>query len=581
VRSRATYWLFVAGIVVGLYFTTRVNYLLFHSLVELFSIIVAGCVFVVTWNSLKYIKNPYLIMVGISSLFIGGLDLLHTLAYKGMPIFTDYDFYANQLWIAARALESCTLLTAFALVFTRKRVNASALFVIYLGITTLLVLSIFYWKTFPVCFVAGQGLTPFKIYSEYVICTILGASLILLAKNRSIFSTRTYRFLRLSIVYTIVSELAFTIYTNNYGVYNLVGHYFKLFAFMMIYEAIVSTGIEEPFALIFKDLTEANRALEAEVEHRKKVEEELKEHELKLQASYDELQEQSEELQAQGEELLAQSEELQAQNEELARLWEKSRQSEEELQRLNDALDKRVAERTRELREKDHLLIQQSRLAAMGEMINNIAHQWRQPLNALGLLVQQTSLLYELGELDKETVEDGAKKSMSLINHMSQTIDDFRNFFKPNKERVVFNVAEEIKKTLSLIEGSLHGKHIDVQMAQKEDPAVTGFPNEFAQALINIINNAKDVLVERNVQAPQVLITVDAEEGRAVVTISDNAGGIPDNVVDKIFTPYFTTKGPSGTGVGLFMSKNIIENNMGGVLTVRNIEEGAEFRIVL
>ena len=271
-HNKIIYSLFIITMVIGLYLTTLVNYLLFHSIVELFSIIVAFSVFTITWNSVRYINSPYLLMVGISYLFVGVLDLLHTLAYKGMPIFTDYDYYANQLWIAARYLESITLLAAFALLRTEKKVNVGIVFSCYLVITSLLITSIFYLKIFPICFVDGKGLTDFKIYSEYVICSILVISIVFLVINKRYFTRSVYIIILLSIIYTIISELAFTFYINNYGISNLVGHYFKLFSFMMIYHAIITTGIDDPFSLIFNELNLANKSLQEEIELRKKIE---------------------------------------------------------------------------------------------------------------------------------------------------------------------------------------------------------------------------------------------------------------------------------------------------------------------
>jgi PAS domain S-box-containing protein len=277
------------------------------------------------------------------------------------------------------------------------------------------------------------------------------------------------------------------------------------------------------------------------------------------------------------------------------------KRAEEALKQLNDELENRVAERTavlkaslekleietaeriqatEALREKEQMLIHQSRQAAMGEMIGNIAHQWRQPLNTLGLTIQQLSLYYDLGEFTKEFMENSVNKSMELIQHMSQTIDDFRNYFKPDKDKVEFKVQETIANTLTLIEDSFKNQHIGVELVAKSDSVIHGFRNEFAQVVLNIMNNARDVLMEREIKDPRVTITIDSKNGRAVVTISDNAGGIPEEIMGKIFDPYFTTKGPQvGTGVGLFMSKTIIESNMGGRLSVRNHGEGAEFTI--
>ena len=271
-HNKPLYWLFLAVIAVVVYLTSLVSYLLFHSIVELFSVIVAFCVFTITWNSLRYTTNPYLLVVGISYFFIGLLDLLHTLAYKGMPIFTDYDYYANQLWIAARFLESSTLLAGFALLRSRWEVRTGLLLGFYLVVTALLVASIFYWKMFPICFVEGKGLTDFKVYSEYAICMILVACMYCLVRNKDHFSARVYQLLVLSITYTIISELAFTFYIDNYGFSNLVGHYFKLFSFIMIYHAIITTGIEDPYSLIFNELNSTNKTLQDEVERRRRLE---------------------------------------------------------------------------------------------------------------------------------------------------------------------------------------------------------------------------------------------------------------------------------------------------------------------
>ena len=277
------------------------------------------------------------------------------------------------------------------------------------------------------------------------------------------------------------------------------------------------------------------------------------------------------------------------------------KRAEEELRKAHDELELRVRKRTEELaatvdtlreetlerlqamealREKEQLLLQQSRLAAMGEMINNIAHQWRQPLNVLGLLVQQVRLFYEMGSFSKEYLNESVNKSMGLINHMSQTIDDFRNFFKPQKEKVQFTIHEVVARTVSLVEDSFRNQQISIHTHASANPTIIGFPNEYSQVLLNILMNARDALLERQIIDAEVRITISKEGEKAVVTIADNAGGITEEIMSKIFEPYFTTKGPDkGTGVGLFMSKTIIEKNMNGRLTVRNTTEGAEFRI--
>jgi signal transduction histidine kinase len=244
------------------------------------------------------------------------------------------------------------------------------------------------------------------------------------------------------------------------------------------------------------------------------------------------------------------------------------------------SLEERVFKTVNELRQKDQLLIQQNRQAAMGEMIGNIAHQWRQPLNTLGLTIQQLLLLYDLGEFSRELLAQNVGSSMELIQHMSRTIDDFRNYFRPDKEKTEFKVHETIVNTLSLMEGCFQSPQIRIEVVAKNDSSIYGLQNEFAQVLLNILTNARDALIERKIDDPGVMITICREGGSTVVTVADNAGGIPEEILGKIFDPYFTTKGPqSGTGVGLFMSKTIIEKNMGGRLSALNIANGAEFRI--
>jgi signal transduction histidine kinase len=213
-------------------------------------------------------------------------------------------------------------------------------------------------------------------------------------------------------------------------------------------------------------------------------------------------------------------------------------------------------------------------------MIGNIAHQWRQPLNTLGLLVQELQLSYECGQFSGEALEKSVDDAMQVIRHMSQTIDDFRHFFQTDREKVTFRVAEVVDKVVNIVGASLKQHRIELTVSASGEAIIHGYPNEYSQVLLNILLNAKDVFGERNVAQPRIELQVYEEEGKAVVLIDDNAGGIPAQIVDKIFDPYFTTKSPDkGTGVGLHMSKTIIEKNMKGSLTARNHADGARFRI--
>ncbi|QXE92007.1 GAF domain-containing protein [Geomonas subterranea] len=255
----------------------------------------------------------------------------------------------------------------------------------------------------------------------------------------------------------------------------------------------------------------------------------------------------------------------------------------DELTRTLFELEDETAQRLRaleELGEKERMLLQQSRLAALGEMISNIAHQWRQPLNELGLIVQELPIMFDRGEFTRAYLGESVARFMKVLSHTSRTIDDFRNFFKPDKEAVPFRVAEVVGKTLSLVQESFRHLQIAVELKTCGDPRITGHPNEFSQAILNILFNARDAFLDRKIDKRQITVTVVEEQGRSVVTVRDNAGGIPEAILDKIFDPYFTTRGPDrGTGIGLYMSKVIIEKNIPGRLSARNVEEGAEFRI--
>lgn len=245
-----------------------------------------------------------------------------------------------------------------------------------------------------------------------------------------------------------------------------------------------------------------------------------------------------------------------------------------------DITDIKKAEES--LRQNDRIMMQQSRQAAMGEMIGNIAHQWRQPLNVLGLYIQQLLFYYNQGEFSKELLEKNTDECINLINHMSRTIDDFRDFFKPEKEKTTFDVNQVIRQTISLIEESFRSQNISIVMHLEEDLWVNGYPNEYAQVIMNIIVNARDAASELVADNARIIVKSFREAHKAVVTITDNAGGIPVELFDKIFDPYFTTKGPDkGTGIGLYMAKNIIETGMNGKLTARNTGDGAEFMIVV
>jgi len=272
------------------------------------------------------------------------------------------------------------------------------------------------------------------------------------------------------------------------------------------------------------------------------------------------------------------------------------KETHKKLNELNQTLEFKVKDEVEKNRQKDKLMLHQSRLAQMGEIISMIAHQWRQPLNSLSMLNQSIILKYNKDKLDKEYFEYFKINSKKQIQNMSKTIDDFRDFFKPEKEKTEFCINDTIDNTLDILKPILTKNHIKIIFENKEDFIITGYSNELGQAILNIVNNAKDALVANDIcdksnstschDNKQINITLTKNDENITLTISDNAGGIPYNIIDKIFDPYFSTKDEkNGTGLGLYMSKIIIEDHMDGTFTVSNStaspQIGAIFKIEL
>jgi len=252
------------------------------------------------------------------------------------------------------------------------------------------------------------------------------------------------------------------------------------------------------------------------------------------------------------------------------------------LEELNGTLEKRIRAEVAKNRQKDIVLIQQNRQAAMGEMLDHIAHQWKQPITSLSLIVQDVGETWSNNEMSDESVTEAVSTALSLLEHMSQTIDVFRDFYRPDKERKEFNIKDSIDEALTFIAPALKYHRIGVALDADPDMTAIGYPKEYTQVLLNILTNARDAARARGVDDPMVTIRAFAEDDKAVVTISDNAGGIPEPIIGKVFELYFSTRESGcGSGVGLYMSRNIIERNMGGTLSVANVGRGAQFRIEL
>ncbi len=254
-------------------------------------------------------------------------------------------------------------------------------------------------------------------------------------------------------------------------------------------------------------------------------------------------------------------------------------EKEQELTTLNRDLEKRVEEELEKNREKDKLLLEQSKLTIMGEMLGMIAHQWRQPLNSIGLIVQNIQEAYAFNELTKEDLDSDVEKTLESIQEMSKTIDTFYKFFKPTNQKNRVDPYQFLQKVEKSVKKRLEAQNISLLATCKQTEAVLVFESELMQSITNIINNAIEQFA--NTTVSNKIITIDAfnKHHHFIIEISDNAGGIQENLLDKVFDPYFSTKSKNGTGLGLYMAKMVIEVHMEGKLLVRNSNDGAVFTL--
>lgn len=256
------------------------------------------------------------------------------------------------------------------------------------------------------------------------------------------------------------------------------------------------------------------------------------------------------------------------------------KQKTEELEMLNKTLESRVHEEILKSREQEQLLIQKSKFIALGEMISNIAHQWRQPLSQLSALLMTLKLKHRMDKLDKPHMEMKCAEAENIVEYMSHTIDDFRNFFMPNKDKKEFSIKESLEEVLRIVGKSITNQNIAIDVDIPKDRKIFGYKSEYEQVILNLLSNAKDAIILSQKESGSIAIRLKVTGKITRLSIQDNGGGIKITPIDKIFEPYVTTKEQNeGTGIGLYMAKLIIEKSMKGKLKVQNKDDGALFTI--
>jgi C4-dicarboxylate-specific signal transduction histidine kinase len=234
----------------------------------------------------------------------------------------------------------------------------------------------------------------------------------------------------------------------------------------------------------------------------------------------------------------------------------------------------------KESKKKDLMLFQQAKLAQMGEMISMIAHQWRQPLNAISAASIKLELKNEMNKLTKDEIEDTMEFIQKTAQKMSKTIDDFMNFTRPNSKSSTIDFDDILQEISNIVLAQFNAHNIKINMKNEQHVTLVSKKQELLHILINLVVNARDALLDSTQEDKQITISIEQDEKSILIKIRDNAGGVAKNVIDRIFEPYFTTKEEGkGTGLGLYMSKLIAQQHLNGDLDVKNVEDGAEFTL--
>jgi len=540
------------------------NYLLFHSMAELFSIIVAFTVFVLAWNTQNFQQNGYLLFLGLSYVFIALLDSLHSLAYQGMGVFPGDDAnLPTQLWIGARYLQAFSFLIAPS--FLRRRLNVPAVMGAFFTVTTLILLSIFYWQNFPDCFIEPTGLTPFKRYSEYLISALLLLSGILLYRRREDLDRQVLLWLLLATLCAILSEIAFTEYANVYGGANMVGHLLKILSVYWIYKAIIETGFQKPFQFLFRS---------------------LKQSESELRASHAELERRVQERTA---ELTLANQKLQ---EEIA---ERIR-AEQELKSYKDRLEELVEERTTELQRE--LALRQASDAALKSYAVKLArsnqdlqefafiasHDLQEPLRKIQAFGER--LEQRFADQIPEEGQDYLRRMRNAAVRMQKLLNDLLAYsrvnIRPQPLRQI-HLGEIAHEVLSDLEVRLEETGGRVELG--ELPVIQADAAQMRQLFQNLIGNA---LKFRKPDTPP-LVRVYAEypqpeNGSFRLCVEDNGVGFDEAYLERIFQPFQRLHGRSeyeGSGIGLAICRKIAERHNGSISAASRPGQGATFIVTL
>ncbi|MBA7479824.1 Adaptive-response sensory-kinase SasA [subsurface metagenome] len=601
-RKPSWYLAILAGAMVfaALYFSSWYSYLLFHNIAEIFSILVAFGIFIIAWNARRFLDNSYFIFIGIAFLFVGALDLVHTLAYSGMGVFPEYGTnLATQLWICARYIQSLSLLVAPLLIGRRLRINF--LLLGYGLVTALLLVSIFYWQNFPTCFVEGAGLTTFKIISEYAISLLLVGAIFTMWQKRRQFDTNVLGFLLAAIMVTIASELAFTLYQSPYGLANLIGHFLKIVAFYLIYKAIIETGLVKPYNLLFRNLKQSEEqyrdlyeeapnayfsvGVDGVIKQANRSAGEL------LGYSGDEL------VGRLVSELYADTPNGKAKAQKIFQKFlagEEIRDEELEMRRA-DGGEVWVNLSVRPIRDKEgNVVASRSEIVDITEhrkldqlkddFIGLVSHELRSPLTVIMGAIN--TVLSEGANLSEEETHQLLKDAALESETLSHLLGNLLELSRAQAERLILHAeAIDVERVVQeAVEGVKRqsSAHQFVVSAPQKLPPVYADPLRLERILYNLLENA----VKYSPQGGEIKVTVKPNKEQLVIGVSDRGVGISPADQARLFAPFQRLEesrpgGTRGVGLGLLVCQRLVEAHGGRIWVESKPGRGSTFFFTL
>jgi len=516
----------------GMYAVSRHNYLLFHTVSEIFSIVIACGIFMVAWNSRQFTENNYLLLLGIAYLFIGIIDLGHTLSYKGMGIFVSHGSnFSTQLWISARYMEAISLFVAPF--FLKRKIRIGAVIVTYSLVTVLVFLSVFIFQSFPDCFIEGQGLTPFKKISEYAISVIFCSTIAVMYHRRDELDTTVFNLVVASIIITIFAEIMFTFYISVFGFSNLIGHLLKFVSFVLIYKAMIETGLKRPYALLFRDLKKSEKKLLEHQDHLEKL----------------------------------------------------VTQRTQDLVTVNEKLKQDLIKR----KKLEGQLRQAYKMESIGTLAGGIAHDFN---NILASVMGFTELAMAQAKKGSMIYQD-LSQVLLAVNRAKELVHQILTFSRQGETEIrPVLVRPLIKEVLKLIRASLSSS---IRFEQKliGDPLIMADSTQILQVLMNLCTNAGHAMKESGGRILVELESIEIDKAFSAVlpdikpgpyvllNVSDTGCGMTDDVKQQIFDPFYTTKNRGeGTGMGLSVVYGIVSSFGGAIDVYSEPGKGTSFKLL-